>query len=85
MARDVFSVLVDERFRCRSVASAARRCQLYADHDGAHAYGWREKAAYPHTRGRPLPPFHILRWDGSGEWPDDANEERLPWCALQSD
>jgi len=84
MGRDFFSKLIDEQFRCRAVASAARRCQLYADHDGPHAYGWREKAAHPHTRGRPLPPFHVLRWDDTSEWLDES-EERLWWCALQSD
>ncbi len=53
----------------------------------AHAYAWREPRGswYPPGRARPLPPFHMLRWDESGEWSDDANEERLPWCALQSD
>jgi hypothetical protein len=87
MGRDHFSALIDREFRCRAVASAARRCQLYNDHDGAHAYGWREPrgTAYPPGRGRPLPPFHLLRWDDTREWPDDESEERLPWCALQSD
>jgi hypothetical protein len=83
-----FERVIDE-VRCRSVASGDRRCQLYAGHDVgiAHAYAWREPrgSKYPPGRGRPLPPFHVLRWDESGEWPDDANEERLPWCALQSD
>jgi len=87
MGRDVFRTVIDEQFRCRAVASAARRCQLYNDHDGAHAYGWREPrgTAYPPGRGRPLPPFHLLRWDDTREWLDDESEERLPWCALQSD
>jgi hypothetical protein len=84
MGRDHFSGLIDEQFRGRTVASAARRCQLYADHDGAHAYGWREKAAQRPRRGRPLPPFHVLRWDDSGAWPDES-DERLRWCALESD
>jgi hypothetical protein len=83
-----FERVIDE-VRCRSVASGDRRCQLYAGHDVgiAHAYAWREPrgSKYPPGRGRPLPPFHVLRWDESSEWPDDANEERLPWCALQSD
>jgi hypothetical protein len=84
MGRDHFSALIDEQFRCRAVASAARRCQLYSDHDGAHAYGWREKSAHHHVRGRPLPPFHLLRWDDTGEWLDES-EQRLRWCALASD
>jgi hypothetical protein len=54
MARDHFNALIDEQLRCRAVASAARRCQLYADHDGPHAYGWRE------PRGCR---YRMLRWD----------------------
>jgi hypothetical protein len=87
MGRDVFRTVIDQQFRWRAVASAARRCQLYADHDGAHAYGWREPRGnrYPPGRGRPLPPFHLLRWDHTNEWLDDESEERLRWCALESD
>jgi hypothetical protein len=79
--------MIDEQFRCRAVATAARRCQLYADHDGPHAYGWREPrgSRYPPGRGRPLPPFHLLRWDDTGERLDDDSEERLRWCAIESD
>jgi hypothetical protein len=65
--------------------SEGRRCQLYTGHEGAHAYAWREKGRYPRVQGRPLPPFHVLLWDESGEWPSDDVEERLPWCAMQSD
>ena len=84
MERDHFSAFIDEKFRCRSVASGGRRYQLCADHNGAHAYGWREKAAHPHTRGRPLPPFHVLRWDDTCQSLDES-EQRLRWCALESD
>jgi hypothetical protein len=82
----MFYDIVNEH-RCTSMASGGRRCQLYAGHEMAHAYAWREPrgSRYPPGRARPLPPFHMLRWDESGEWSDDANEERLPWCALQSD
>ena len=76
---------VIERHRCEARSGSGQRCQLYREHREAHAYAWREKGAHPHVRGRPLPPFHVLRWDASGEWSCDGVEERLPWCAMECD
>ena len=61
MAKDNFGRLIDREIRCRAAPDSGRRCQLYHDHDGAHAHGWREKTDRAPKRGRPLPPFHVLR------------------------
>jgi hypothetical protein len=73
-------VLIDQQFRCLAVASAARRCQLYADHDGAHAYGWREQAAHPHTRGRPLSPFTC----SAGMTPESGSTSPRNGCGVHA-
>ena len=73
----------DRAASLRGRSGSGQRCQLYREHREAHAYAWREKGAHPHVRGRPLPPFRVLRWDASGEWSCDGVEERLPWRAME--
>jgi hypothetical protein len=86
MADGVFSRSVDRR-RCRSVSREGRRCQLYVGHEDAHAHGWMDqRAAVQYYGKRPLPqPTLVVRWDESGEWSDDIETLKLPWCALHRD
>jgi hypothetical protein len=73
-----------DEHRCRARAVDQRRCQLYAHHEGPHAFAWQVRLPGSSRRGRYPWRNYLVRWTDSLDepWHEQPGAEQLPWVAM---